>query len=115
MSETKTKTFSTAYYFVCRNGSVIYGPVGFVADPWRVNATTAVASRNGVTLSGDTECTFDALGNCTFDNLIMNGISTNSILSFDVSYGEQLNLFGRRLRRVATAPNFYPKTDKKIK
>lgn len=75
-------------YICFSNGTVIIGPIGFVADPWRINATMVTdQKRNTVTLSGDLECVFDALGNCTFDNLIMNGVTANVQLGFDVAYG----------------------------
>ena len=62
----------------------IEAPIKTVLDPWRV-AVDIAASSPGMTLDGDLECSFSALGKCTFDNLIING-SGDIKLSFNISY-----------------------------
>ena len=58
-------------------------PIGLLADPWTVNATAVLRTRT-LSLSGDTTCAFDALGNCTFYNLIFDQVAENVGLNFQV-------------------------------
>ena len=58
-------------------------PIGLLADPWTVNATAVLRTRT-LSLSGDTTCAFDALGNCTFYNLIFDTVAENVGLNFQV-------------------------------
>ena len=58
-------------------------PIGLLADPWTVNATAVLRNRV-MSISGDTTCAFDALGNCTFYNLIFDSVAENVGLNFEV-------------------------------
>ena len=62
----------------------IEAPIKNPLDPWRVAVDIAASSPN-MTLDGDLECSFSALGKCSFDNLIING-SGDIKLSFNISY-----------------------------
>ncbi|CAG5089689.1 Oidioi.mRNA.OKI2018_I69.PAR.g12308.t1.cds [Oikopleura dioica] len=66
-----------------RQGVRMERPIGLLADPWTVNATAVLRTRT-LSLSGDTTCAFDALGNCTFYNLIFDQVAENVGLNFQV-------------------------------
>merc|ERR1712176_71628 len=66
-----------------REGVRMERPIGLLADPWTVNATAVLRNRV-LSLSGDTTCAFDALGDCTFYNLIFDSVAENVGLNFEV-------------------------------
>ena len=52
-------------------------------DPWIV---TASINSTDATLIGNTDCGFNALGQCIFDNLIINGTTDGIKIGFSVTY-----------------------------
>jgi len=62
----------------------IEAPIKNPLDPWRITASITL-SDEGISLSGTVECSFNNLGQCIFDNLIVNGVG-DVLLSFEITY-----------------------------
>merc|ERR1711935_124849 len=65
-------------------GGKIEAPIKNPLDPWRITASIQL-SDEGITLSGNVECSFNNLGQCVFDNLIISGVG-DVLLSFEITY-----------------------------